>query len=193
MILMQPLGPSAVDPDSIDVWVVSHGGVASNALCDHMESQGIKTRPENYGLICHKQHPGISIGKPILVIHGDYLDAIRSMDRRKFLTANAAKMCLGINAPEIPLSRFLQSFPDDPVGFDMFLNSFKSAKDNGLDKVAFLRYPYTNDEAKVAFEDLEVEIDLDGFSLRDRKKKYSPRSKEVKEILEIYSNFDFKE
>ncbi len=190
---MQPLGPSAVDPDSIDVWVVSHGGVASNALCDHMESQGIKTRPENYGLICHKQHPGISIGKPILVIHGDYLDAIRSMDRRKFLTANAAKMCLGINAPEIPLSRFLQSFPDDPVGFDMFLNSFKSAKDNGLDKVAFLRYPYTNDEAKVAFEDLEVEIDLDGFSLRDRKKKYSPRSKEVKEILEIYSNFDFKE
>lgn len=193
MILMQPLGPSAVDPDSIDVWVVSHGGVASNALCDHMESQGIKTRPENYGLICHKQHPGISIGKPILVIHGDYLDAIRSMDRRKFLTANAAKMCLGINAPEIPLSRFLQSFPDDPVGFDMFLNSFKSAKDNGLDKVAFLRYPYTNDEAKVAFEDLGVEIDLDGFSLRDRKKKYSPRSKEVKEILEIYSNFDFKE
>ncbi len=190
---MQPLGPSAVDPDSIDVWVVSHGGVASNALCDHMESQGIKTRPENYGLICHKQHPGISIGKPILVIHGDYLDAIRSMDRRKFLTANAAKMCLGINAPEIPLSRFLQSFPDDPVGFDMFLNSFKSAKDNGLDKVAFLRYPYTNDEAKVAFEDLGVEIDLDGFSLRDRKKKYSPRSKEVKEILEIYSNFDFKE
>jgi len=193
VILMQPLGPSAVDPDSIDVWVVSHGGVASNALCDHMESQGIKTRPENYGLICHKQHPGISIGKPILVIHGDYLDAIRSMDRRKFLTANAAKMCLGINAPEIPLSRFLQSFPDDPVGFDMFLNSFKSAKDNGLDKVAFLRYPYTNDEAKVAFEDLGVEIDLDGFSLRDRKKKYSPRSKEIKEILEIYSNFDFKE
>ncbi len=193
MILMQPLGPSAVDPDSIDVWVVSHGGVASNALCDHMESQGIKTRPENYGLICHKQHPGISIGKPILVIHGDYLDAIRSMDRRKFLTANAAKMCLGINAPEIPLSRFLQSFPDDPVGFDMFLNSFKSAKDNGLDKVAFLRYPYTNDDAKGTLEELGVEIDLDGFSLRDRKKKYSPRSKEVKEILEIYSNFEFKE
>lgn len=193
MILMQPLGPSAVNPDSIDVWVVSHGGVASNALCDHMESQGIKTRPENYGLICHKQHPGTSVGKPILVIHGDYLDAIRSMDRRKFLTANAAKMCLGINAPEIPLSRFLQSFPEDPVGFGMFLNSFKFARDEGIDKIAFLKYPYTNDDAKVAFEELGVEIDLDGFSLRDRKKKYSPRSKEVKEILEIYSNFDFKE
>ena len=39
---MQPLGPSDVDADSIDVWVVSHGGVASNALCDHMQSQGLR-------------------------------------------------------------------------------------------------------------------------------------------------------
>lgn len=193
MITMQPLGPSDVDADSIDVWVVSHGGVASNALCDHMQSQGLRTRPENYGLICHKQHPGTSIGKPILVIHGDYLDAIRSMDRRKFLTANAAKMCMGINAPEIPLSRFLQSFPNDPVGFSMFLESFRNAKENNLDKVAFLRYPYTNEEAIIALESIGVEVDMSGFSLRERKKKYSPRSKDVKTILETYADFDFKE
>ena len=184
---MQPLGPSEVDADSIDVWVVSHGGVASNALCDHMQAQGIRTRPGNYGLICHKQHPGISIGKPIIVIHGDYLDAIRSMDRRKFLTANAAKMCLGINAPEIPLSRFLQSFPEDPVGFSMFLESFRNAKESGLDKVAFLRYPYSNEEALRAFEEVGIEVDMTGFALRERKKKYSPRSKDVKTILEIYT------
>lgn len=190
---MQPLGPSEVDADSIDVWVVSHGGVASNALCDHMQSQGIRTRPGNYGLICHKQHPGISIGKPIIVIHGDYLDAIRSMDRRKFLTANAAKMCLGINAPEIPLSRFLQSFPKDPVGFSMFLESFRNAKESGLDKVAFLRYPYSNEEALRAFEEVGIEVDMTGFALRERKKKYSPRSKDVKTILEIYQNYNFEE
>ena len=193
MIAMQPLGPSDVDADSIDVWVVSHGGVASNALCDHMQSQGLRTRPDNYGLICHKQHPGTSIGKPVLVIHGDYLDAIRSMDRRKFLTAKAAKMCMGINAPEIPLSRFLQSFPDDPVGFSMFLESFRNAKENNLDKVAFLRYPYTNEEAIIAFESIGVEVDMSGFSLRERKKKYSPRSKDVKVVLDIYADFDFKE
>ena len=190
---MQPLGPSEVDADSIDVWVVSHGGVASNALCDHLEVQGFKTRPENYGLICHKQHPGVSIGKPILVIHGDYLDAIRSMDRRKFLTANAAKMCLGINAPEIPLSRFIQSFPQDPVGFAMFLESFRQAKQEGIDQIAFLRYPYTNEEATLAFQSIGVDVDMTGFAIRERKKKYSPRSKDVKSILEIYQNFDFKE
>ena len=190
---MQPLGPSDIDADSIDVWVVSHGGVASNALCDHMQSQGLRTRPENYGLICHKQHPGTSVGKPILVIHGDYLDAIRSMDRRKFLTANAAKMCLGINSPEIPLSRFLQSYPEDPIGFSMFLESFRNAKLNGIDKVAFLRYPYTNEEAILAFESIGVEIDMEGFSLRERKKKYSPRSKDVKAIIDKYAEFNFEE
>jgi hypothetical protein len=115
------------------------------------------------------------------------------MDRRKFLTANAAKMCMGINAPEIPLSRFLQSFPDDPVGFSMFLESFRNAKENNLDKVAFLRYPYTNEEAILAFESIGVEVDMSGFSLRERKKKYSPRSKDVKMILDIYADFDFKE
>ena len=193
MISMQPLGPSAVNAESIDVWVVSHGGVASNALCDHMEKNGIRTRPENYGLICHKQHPGTRIGKPILVIHGDYLDAIKSMDRRKFLTANAAKMCLGINAPEIPLSRFIQSFPKDPVGFSMFLESFKIAKKNGTDNIAFLRYPYTNDEAVQALQSIDVDLDMTGFALRERKKKYSPRSKDVKSILETYADFDFKE
>jgi len=190
---MQPLGPSDVDADSIDLWVVSHGGVASNALCDHLQNQGIRTRPQNYGLICHKQHPGISIGKPILVIHGDYLDAIRSMDRRKFLTANAAKMCLGINAPEIPLSRFLQSFPNDPIGFSVFLESFKNAKQNDIDKVAFLRYPYNNEDAKMALNSIGIDVDLTGFNLRERKKKFSPRSKDVKTVLEIYQDFDFKE
>ena len=193
MISMQPLGPSEVDAESIDVWVVSHGGVASNALCDHMQKQGLRTRPGNYGLICHKQHPGTSVGKPILVIHGDYLDAIRSMDRRKFLTANAAKMCLGINAPEIPLSRFIQSFPEDPVGFSMFLESFRQAKQEGVDKIAFLRYPYTNEEANEAFQSIGVDVDMTGFALRERKKKYSPRSKDVKSILDTYQNFDFEE
>lgn len=190
---MHPLGPSEVDAESIDVWVVSHGGVASNALCDHLQNQGLRTRPENYGLICHKQHPGKSIGKPILVIHGDYLDAIRSMDRRKFLTANASKMCFGIDAPEIPLSRFINSFPDDPVGFSTFLESFKTARENGIDNIAFLRYPYTNQEAIEAFKAIGLEINMEGFTLRERKKKYSPRSKDVKTILEIYDNFDFKE
>ena len=190
---MLPLGPAQVLVDQIDIWVVSHGGVASNALCDHLENNSVRCRPDNYGLICHKQHPGESVGKPILVIHGDYLNAIRSMDRRDFLTVNAAKMCFGLNASEIPLSRFLQTFPDDPIGFSMFLNSFLDAKKSEQDNVVFLRYPYSNQEASHALEQLGFNIDLSGFQLRERKKKFSPRSKDVKKILEIYSEFNFEE
>ena len=115
------------------------------------------------------------------------------MDRRDFLTVNAAKMCFGLNAPEIPLSRFLQTFPDDPIGFSMFLNSFLDAKKSEQDNVVFLRYPYSNQEASHALEQLGFNIDLSGFQLRERKKKFSPRTKDVKKILEIYSEFNFEE
>ena len=103
------------------------------------------------------------------------------------------KMCLGINAPEIPLSRFIQSFPEDPVGFSMFLESFREAKQNGIDNIAFLQYPYTNEDAINSFQSIGLDVNMDEFALRERKKKYSPRSKDVKSILETYQNFDFKE
>jgi len=184
---MHQIGPSDVPVEDIDIWVVSHGGVASNALCDHLETQNIRCRPQNYGLICHKQHPGKSLGVPILVIHGDYLDAIKSMDRRGFLTANASKMLLGVDAPEISMTRFLDSFPEDPMGFKAFLNSFKDADDS----VYFLRYPYTNTEAKHAFETLGINVDMDGFSLRERKRKWGRRKPEVQKVLDVYSDFEF--
>ena len=188
---MQPLGPSEVDAESIDVWVVSHGGVASNALCDHMQKQGLRTRPDNYGLICHKQHPGVSIGKPILVIHGDYLDAIRSMDRRKFLTANAAKMCLNQCARDSSLE--IHNPSRKTLWASRCSSKDRQAKQEGIDQIAFLRYPYSNEEAIKAFQSIGVDVDMTGFALRERKKKYSPRSKDVKSILETYQSFDFEE
>ena len=75
----------------------------------------------------------------------------------------------------------------------MFLESFRQAKQEGIDQIAFLRYPYTNEEAAQAFQSIGVDVNMTGFTIRERKKKYSPRSKDVKSILEIYQNFDFKE
>ena len=75
----------------------------------------------------------------------------------------------------------------------MFLESFRNAKESNIDKIAFLRYPYTNDEAIHAFKSIGLNVDMDGFSLRVRKKKYSPRSKDVKAILDKYSDFNFQE
>ena len=87
----------------------------------------------------------------------------------------------------------MQSFPEDPVGISIFLESFRMAKKNGLDKVAFLRYPYSNQEASDAFSQIDIDIDMNGFELRERKKKFIRRSKDVQRILEIYDQFDFQE
>ena len=75
----------------------------------------------------------------------------------------------------------------------MFLESFRQAKQEGIDQIAFLRYPYSNEEAIKAFQSIGVDVDMTGFALRERKKKYSLRSKDVKSILETYQSFDFEE
>lgn len=188
---MNDIGPSEVEVDSIDLWVVSHGGVASNAICDFLELKGIRTRPENYGLICHKKHPGESINVPILVVYGDFGFAIKSMDRRNYLTANATKMRYGMDIPEIKLKRLIETNPDDPMGIIEFLNSFKIAKDKEIDKIEFLQYPYNNKDAEEKLKKLGFEIEFNDFLLRDRKKKFGLISKEVKYLLDIYEELNF--
>ena len=188
---MKEIGPSDVDVDSIDLWVVSHGGVASNAICDFLENNGIRTRPKNYGLICHKKHPGNSIKVPILVVYGDFEMSIKSMDRRKFLTANATKMRYGMDIPEINLKRLIETNPDDPMGIIEFLDSFKLAKERKLDEIEFLQYPYNNNDAEEKLKKLGFVVDFTDFALRERRKKFGIISKEVKLLLEIYKQLNF--
>ena len=157
---MKEIGPSDVDSDSIDLWVVSHGGVASNAICDYLQKNGLRTRPNNYGLICHKQHPGNSLKIPILVIYGDFEGAIRSMDRRGYLTANATKMRFGMDLPEISLKRLIETQPRDPMGIIEFLDSFKNAKEKGIDNIEFLCYPYSNQDAVTKLQNLGFKLGL---------------------------------
>jgi len=190
---MREIGPSPIQSDQMDVWIVSHGGVASNAICDYLQEQGLRTRPENYHLICHKQHPGTPLGIPIVVVYGDYESAIRSMHRRGFLEANATKLRFGMNLPEVSLKRLLSNYPDDPMAIKQFLSSFKKAKDSGIDSIQFLKYPYDINAAKTAFENLGLSLDLSTFNLRDRKKNWRRTSTEVNKIIEIYNEYNFEE
>jgi hypothetical protein len=190
---MSEIGPSSIQSDQMDVWIVSHGGVASNAICDYLQEQGLRTRPENYHLICHKQHPGVPLGIPIVVVYGDYESAIRSMHRRGFLEANATKLRFGMNLPEVNLKRLLSNYPEDPLGIKQFLSSFKEAKDSDLDSIQFLKYPYDINAAKVVFDNLGLPVDLSTFELRDRKKNWRRTSTEVSKIIDIYKKYSFEE
>tara|TARA_B100001971_G_scaffold178386_1_gene173270 strand:- start:1596 stop:2342 length:747 start_codon:yes stop_codon:yes gene_type:complete len=188
---MTTIGPSKVRAKDLDIWIVSHGGVASNAICDYLEKTGLRTRPENYGLICHKQHPGAPLNIPILVLYGDYDAAIKSMARRKYLSANATKMRFGLDIPELSLRRLISSFPEDPLGIIGFLNSFKIAKEDGLDDIEFLRYPFTNQDAKAALARLGLDVSMDAFVLRKRKINPKAMSSDIMELLEKYDGLEF--
>ena len=188
---VKEIGPSNLVSEEMDLWVVSHGGVASNAICDFLETKQIRTRPDNYGLICHKKHPLTSVNLPILVIFGDFESAIRSMDRRSFLTANATKMRYGMDLPEVSMNRLIETKRDDPLGIAEFLESFEHASKTGLDRVEFLRYPYTNAQAQECLSRLGFDVDFEGFALRGRKRKFGLVSKEVKQLLEVYEDYDF--
>ena len=188
---MTKIGPSNVRAEDLDIWVVSHGGVASNVICNYLEERGLRTRPENYGLICHKQHPGTPVKVPILVLYGDYEAAIRSMARRTYLSANATKMRFGLDIPELSLRRLIGSFPEDPLGIIGFLNSFKNAKEDGLDDIEFLRYPFTNQDTEAALARLGLDVNMNTFVLRERKIDSRPLSKNVMELLEKYGRLEF--
>ena len=188
---MTKIGPSNVRAEDLDIWVVSHGGVASNVICNYLETRGLRTRPENYGLICHKQHPGTPVKVPILVLYGDYEAAIRSMARRTYLSAIATKLRFGLDIPELPLRRLIGSFPEDPLGIIGFLNSFKNAKEDGLDDIQFLQYPFTNQDAEAALARLGFDVSISAFILRERKIDPRPLSKNVMVLLEKYGRLEF--
>ena len=100
-------------------------------------------------------------------------------------------MRFGMDLPEIRLKRLIETQPRDPMGIIELLDSFKNAQEKGVDNIEFLRYPYSNQEAMNKLQNLGFEIDFDGFSLRERKKKFGFVSRDVKEILNAYKDTVF--
>ena len=188
---MDSLGPADVIAAELDLWVVSHGGVGSNALTDHLVGQGVRTRPANYRLICHKQHPGKPVGVPILVLYGDYANAIRSMARRGFVRANASKLHFGIDSPEIALERFVDSFPDDPIGIKAFLKSFDDARATGLDRIEFVVYPFELDEVQAALQRLSARGEVGSFVRKERRRARVKETAALKAAIEPYLDWSF--
>ena len=87
---------------SLDLWIVSHGGVGSNALMNYMEkSTSIKvinrTKHYGYGGTCHFGEKTLihvmrkNDTPPVLVILGDIWNSMVSQHKRDILAMNIAK------------------------------------------------------------------------------------------------------
>ena len=77
------------------------------------------------------------------------------------------------------------------MGIIGFLNSFKNAKEDGLDDIEFLRYPFTNQDTEAALARLGLDVNMNTFVLRERKIDPRPLSKNVMELLAKYGRLEF--
>jgi hypothetical protein len=89
--------------NSLDIYVVSHGGVGSNAIIDYMEQNtsfhAKGDDEEMYRQSCHLGSPvWVPLVRqqatPTLVLLGDFWRALCSMKKRNWLRMNLAKVSL---------------------------------------------------------------------------------------------------
>lgn len=164
----------------VDLWIVSHGGVGSNALIKYLEANTtIGTSSTGwYANICHLavrdmiteiRDPNL----PIIVIVGDIWGSMVSQERRGFYAWNVGKMRFGVPSFDKdipgchePLEWHLKNFPDDPAAIKMMLRAYQ-----GLPNVVFLKAPYTKKGIIQALELLgfhNAESELAGFHVQER-------------------------
>lgn len=148
---------------TLDLWVVSHGGVGSNYLIDHLESQGLKLGPklskQYYQRICHLGNKNMvdmvwdGSDTPALVIVGDLWLSLLSQHRRNWLRKNVAKNVFGDQKCEMKsYSRYLDLNPEDPVGIKSMIKTFMRTKNT-----VFLKAPYTKDSVAAALKMLGLQ------------------------------------
>jgi hypothetical protein len=89
--------------NSLDIYVVSHGGVGSNAIIDYMEQNtSFHAKGDDEEMYRESCHLGSPVWVPLvrqqatptLVLMGDFYRALCSMNRRKWLPMNIAKASL---------------------------------------------------------------------------------------------------
>jgi hypothetical protein len=136
---------------SLDLYIVSHGGLGSNALIDHLDSHtSLKVKkhddtttadPLLYYASCHLGNPAfVALVRhlqqqhqdgstttqqrripPTLVMVGDFWNAFQSMKRRTWLNMNIAKNLYGSQACRSKWENSRTIFPKDPAGIKMMM------------------------------------------------------------------------
>lgn len=151
--------------EGLDLYIVSHGGVASNSLNSFLMSKGIRcgyTDQDRYEDFCHYPKP-LTDMTPCIYLHGDYGRAILSMHRRNFLVANAKKM-LGIHwDTKITLEELIRNNPSDPLGIWRQKTKFENSQN-----VWCLQYPYTTEKLDGIIKDMGIHVDVSTFPTRSR-------------------------
>lgn len=186
--------------NSLDIYINSHGGVATNYLSEFLYSCGVNVNWKQNNLKMYQQTAHLSEclddKTPTIHIYGDYANAIISMHRRNYLNINAFKIHYSLSQDfalesfrgknnRFSLNHFLDKYPDDPIGFKKMKTNF-----SGLDNVFFLKYPYSLVDLQSAFNFLNINIGLDNFKIKQRSSCYQKQNilPDVQRCIAAYIN-----
>jgi hypothetical protein len=191
--LKQPFRPEPPDEnrlkkirfiESLDVYIVSPGGVSSNYINDYFRSKGLKVGSENdlwYDL-CHIKRVYTNKVKTIC-LYGDFENAILSPHYRNFIKLNMNKIH---ETKGKPISYFLEKYPKDPYGLkEQYRNFSKNAN------TWMLRYPYTKSDLEKIIREMGFRFDTSDIEIKSRReKKHLKLTDELKRIIDIYNKND---
>ena len=159
-----------LDIETLDIWVVSCGGVGSNYVCDLLYDNGINVncrRVIGHGLVCHVSKK-INPLKKCIYIYGDYEYAIKSQERRNLLQRNLEKLRKN-HKGKIPL--------DDPFLYKYQYENFKDTENTYL-----LKYPYSKEDLINCFKFFNIHIDENKIEIKERETNKDFISKYENEI-----------
>jgi len=178
--------------DSLDVYILSPGGVGSNHITDFLLSHNFNVRPDLLKCqdTCHYPYKLIT-DKKTIYLYGDVKNAITSQYKRKLLHYNATKVQLKRDYDHKTLEYFIKTFPDDPLGIKKQYNNLKNTPNT-----AMVKYPYTVNSMKEAFDKLDIIVNMDDFIVKDRMnynitEEYYNKHPILKQLLDIYEDLVF--
>ena len=179
--------------NSLDLYILSHGGVGSNYLIDYLQERGlaVKTNIKLYQNTCHYSYKLVP-DKKTIYIYGNIIESIISQYKRGYLHVNATKIHKSRDYNHENLEYFIKNYPDDPIGIKKQINSLKNSKNT-----VFIEYPYDKDNLENAFKILNLKIDLKNFNIKNRNtilkiEDLHNYDNILQNIIKVYINYDYK-
>ncbi len=166
--------------NTLDVWVVSSGGVGSNYIADFLQDNHyvVNTRRNAnmgkasfcHGRVTHLCDKILKDKKCVYVV-GDWGMAIRSQERRGLLNTNI-KRVKAFHKGVIP--------KDDPYLYVKQYNEFKNAPNTCV-----IKYPFNIEQVKQALSSINLNCNYKSFKIKKRTTTSSDKTK-LNKIIDIY-------
>lgn len=172
--------------DTLDVYVVSSGGVSSNYINNLLKRNGLTVGSSSdlWGAgLCHTKHVFTKDTKTIY-IYGDLENAIYSQLRRNIHVLNMNKIHFGMNKNK-GIQYFIQTFPTDPYGI---AEQYKNFSHNA--NTWCLQYPYSKEDLVRVFTEMNIDIPPEQITVKNRTTRTSQKhNKTINDIIGIYEKY----